>query len=36
MQKLINNAYDVLSALVFPAIPVVFQWVLYRFEGGFM
>ena len=25
MQKLINNAYDEISALVFLAIPVVFQ-----------
>ena len=36
MQKLVNNAYDAISTLVFLAIPVVFQWVLNRFEGDFM
>ena len=36
MQKLENNTYNTISALVFLAIPVVFQWSLYRFEGDFM
>ena len=35
-KKPINNAYDAISALVFLAIPMVIQWVLYRFEGDFM
>ena len=30
LQKLVNNAYNTISALVFLAIPVVFEWVLYR------
>ena len=36
VQKLENNTYDAISVLVFLAIPMVFQWVLYRFEGDFM
>ena len=36
MQKLINDAYNMILVLIFLAIPVVFQCILYEFEGNFM
>ena len=36
MQQLVNNAYNMISALVFFAIPVVFHYVLYGFEDNFI